>query len=202
MNKIKQIWILLFSFGNTIGTINSASMFLYDWNIFSIVLNLKQYRKYYKFCCVVAFIQYSMLERSDHLTSTCKNCKGTELIILMYLFPFRFFDQNIMCASHLFQSPMHATCPTHLISDLIILVIFCNKYKLWSCSVHNSLHLVITSSLMGSNILLSTLFWNTPAYAVSHLFTVWIEEQSYQLVKKSDYCLLYCAKDYGTVTSR
>jgi hypothetical protein len=59
-------------------------------------------------------------------------------------------------------SPMHATCPAHLIIlALITLTILGEEYKPCSSSLCSLLQPPVTSSLFGPNILLSTLFSNT-----------------------------------------
>jgi len=59
-------------------------------------------------------------------------------------------------------SSIHATCPVHLILlDLITRTIFGEEYKSLSPLLCSCLHSPVTSSLLGPNILLSTLFSNT-----------------------------------------
>jgi len=58
--------------------------------------------------------------------------------------------------------PLGATCPTHLILlDFIIRTILDEEYRSLSSSLCSFLHSLVTSSLSGSNILLSTLSSNT-----------------------------------------
>jgi hypothetical protein len=56
-------------------------------------------------------------------------------------------------------SPIRPACSAHFIlPDWVILIILGEDYKLCSSSLCNFLHPPITSSLIGPNILLSTLF--------------------------------------------
>ena len=59
-------------------------------------------------------------------------------------------------------SPIRATCPAHLILlDFITRTILGEEHRLFSSSLCNFLHSPVTSSLLGPNILLNTLFSNT-----------------------------------------
>jgi len=66
-------------------------------------------------------------------------------------------------------SPIRATCPTHLIFlDLITRTILGEQYRSLSSSLCNFLHYPVTSSLLGPNTLLNTLFSNTLSLRFSH----------------------------------
>ena len=59
-------------------------------------------------------------------------------------------------------SPIHATCPSHLILfGLITRTVLGEQYRSLSSSLCIFLHSSVTSSLLGPNILLRTLFSNT-----------------------------------------
>ena len=65
------------------------------------------------------------------------------------------------CETPLF-SPVCATCPVHLILlDFITRTILDEQYRSLSSSLCSFLHSLVTSSLLGTNILLNTLFSNT-----------------------------------------
>ena len=56
------------------------------------------------------------------------------------------------------SSPISATCPTHLILlDFITRTLLGEEYKSFSSSLCNLLHSLVTSSLLGPNILLNTM---------------------------------------------
>ena len=69
---------------------------------------------------------------------------------------------------HPLSSPTRATCPSHLILlDFITRTILGEEYKSFSPSLCNPLHSPVTSSLLGRNILLNTIFSNTFSFVSS-----------------------------------
>ena len=62
---------------------------------------------------------------------------------------------------HTSFSPIRATCPTLLIVEFITRTILGEEYRSLSSSLCSFLHSPVTSSLLGPNILVSTLFSNT-----------------------------------------
>ena len=66
------------------------------------------------------------------------------------------------------SSPIRATCPAHLILlDFITRTILGEEYKSFNSSLCNLLHSPVTSSLLGPNILLNTMFSNTLSFLSS-----------------------------------
>ena len=70
------------------------------------------------------------------------------------------------------SSPIHATCPAHLILlDFITRTILGEGYRTFSSSVCSLFYSPVTSSLLGPNILLNTIFSNTLSFASSLNFS-------------------------------
>ena len=69
---------------------------------------------------------------------------------------------------HPLSSPIRATCPAHLILlDFITRTILVEEYKSFSSSLCSLLYSPVTSSLLGPNILLNTMFSNTLCFLSS-----------------------------------
>ena len=81
------------------------------------------------------------------------------------LFPSGFPSKNLYI---LLSSPLRATCPAHLILlDFITRTLLSEEYKSFSSSLCNLLHSPVTSSFLGPNIHLNTMFSNTLSFLSS-----------------------------------
>ena len=97
------------------------------------------------------------------------------------------FPTKTLCTPLLFS--ILATCPAHLILlDFITRTILGEEYRTLSSSLCNFLHSPVTPSLLGPNILLNTVFSNTPSLCssrnvsdqVSHPYKTTIEDPTYK----------------------
>ena len=78
------------------------------------------------------------------------------LVLLRKLFHSGFLTKTLYTS---LLSPIRAKCSAHLILlDLITRITFGEEYRSWSSSLCSSLHPAVVSSLLGPNIILSTLF--------------------------------------------
>ena len=88
-----------------------------------------------------------------------------------WAFSLRFPHQNPLYISPL---PIRATCPAHLILlDIITRTVFDEQCRSLSSSLCSFLHSPVTSSLLGPNILLSTLFSNSAVHPTASTYTNW-----------------------------
>jgi hypothetical protein len=82
---------------------------------------------------------------------------------LRLVFPNVFFPSDF--STKTLYKPLHypqrAKCPAHLIRDFIKRTTFCEQYQSFSSSLCSFLHSPVSSSFLGPNILLNTLFSNT-----------------------------------------
>jgi hypothetical protein len=73
------------------------------------------------------------------------------------------FHTKTLYTPHLY--PIHATCPTHIIHDLITWIIFGEKYRWLSFLLCSCLHSLVTSSFLGPNI---------PSAPCSQIFSAYV----------------------------
>jgi hypothetical protein len=71
---------------------------------------------------------------------------------------FFFLQASLWNFNQFLFTPMSATCHTHTHALYLIVIIFGERYNLWSSSLHSFVQTHLPSSLWGTNILLSTLF--------------------------------------------
>ena len=94
------------------------------------------------------------------------------------------------------SSPTHATCPAHLILlDFITRTILGEDYRSFSSSLCYLLHSPVTSSLLGSNILLNTIFSNSLSFLSPSVSATKLHTHTKQQAKLHTYQFFYTKDD-------
>jgi len=109
-----------------------------------------------------------ILNQVNPVRSTLSHFLSSTLRSYKWTISLRIHHQNPERTSLLFQTCYIATSPAHhILLDLITQTAFGKQYKSWNPSLCSLLQYPITSAFLGANILLSTLFSNTPSICSS-----------------------------------
>ena len=122
-----------------------------------------------RFITALTSVRHLFLSRASPIQSIYPHPTSWRSILILsthlrlglpsHLFP-SVFPSNTLYTP--LSSPTRATCPAHLILlDFITRTILGEEYKSFSSSLCILLHSPVTSSLLGPNILLNTMFSNT-----------------------------------------
>ena len=145
-----------------------ANWFAASQEISRISRNLKVHYRTHKYRPSVSILgQPNPIHiTTSHLLQIHPNIIHTSTPKSPQWFPSHRFPQQD--PTHPLSSPICATCRAHLILlDFITSTILGEVYKSFSSSLGNLLHSRFTSSLIGPNILLNTMFSNTLNYVSS-----------------------------------
>src|SRR5215472_17526611 len=128
-----------------------------------------------RFITALTSVRHLSLSWASPIQSTCPHPTSWRSILILSthlrlglpsgLFPSGFPNKTLYTPV---SSPIRATCPVHLILlHFITRTILGEQYKSFSSSLCNLLHSPVTSSLLGPNILLSTMSSNTLSFLSS-----------------------------------
>jgi hypothetical protein len=111
------------------------------------------------------------------------------MYLLSGLFPLGFPKWNFICISYLLTCATWAVHP--ILVYFVILIIIVEYYKFWSSSLCSFVQRFVTLALLGSNILLSTLFSNT---SIQILLMLWETQVSHLYIAPGCVFSLYISR--------